>query len=445
MKIRRSFAMLIALALLLSAVCSVPGAWIGAALAEEDAEEQVLVFKTPEFQAGFSDYTLAEAFNRTHSGKKIVVEELPDERLIATEIMSGEADYMINGYSLDPFKYSTSGQFYDIYGWMDADPDFHREDYYENLFTAMEYDGHLYAMPAVFTFENVIYLNETIAEALGASYQPLDAITPLEILDLYEGAKAQGLMSDDTPLIFEDVGAPGMVFTSTEYTSYVDLSAKTTNFSTSEFIAFLERMKQVYSQRRMEDGWKDADHSFSEAVTRRETSSLLTFDLIGTAPNASLQGGLDGTPDGLMGPLVLHPDNGEGAAYAAQVYMVPKSCSNPELAWEYLKFCISPLDTANGETPSTMDKTALGFGFPLSRENMALYAKAYKSFGSADFDASLVKLEDRIGDIRIFHYYTNGLRDVLTPVLEQYFDYGSITAEECAKQMDERAYLYLNE
>ena len=106
MKAKRTYAILLALVLLFNAALSASGAWMGAALAEEEtAEEQVLVFKTPYYEYGYVDYSLAAAFNRTHPGKKIVIEERPDEQLLATEIMSGEADYMINSCYLDPFKY----------------------------------------------------------------------------------------------------------------------------------------------------------------------------------------------------------------------------------------------------------------------------------------------------------------------------------------------------
>ena len=448
MKTRRMYAILLALALLFNAALSASGAWMGAALAEEEsAEEEVLVIKTPNNLPGLSETTLPEAFNRTHPGKKIIVEDIPDEKLLATEIMSGEADYIINGCYLDPFKYSTSGEFYDFYEWMDADPDFHREDYYENLFTAMECDGHLYAMPAVFNFSPiVIYLNGTIAEALGASYQLLDTITPSEILDLYEAAKAQGLMAEDTPLIFEDMAAPGLLLiTSTEYAGHVDLSARTTNFSTPEFIALLERTKQAYTEKRIENGWIWTTSNFSKAVTRQETDSLVKFDFIGLRQDPYYESDLSGMPDGLMGPLILKTDNGVVRANTETAYMVPKSCSNPELAWEFIKFCISPLDEENGEKASNVDKSATGFGFPLAKKNLALYAQMYRTFGYAVSDASLAKLEERIEEISIFAFYIQGVETLSTSIVSQYYDYGFITAEECAKQIDERAYLYLNE
>ncbi|MDO4357489.1 MAG: ABC transporter substrate-binding protein [Clostridia bacterium] len=439
MKTRRIYTLLLALILLLSATHA----------EAESAEEQVLVFKTPFFEPDDDEYILAEEFNRTHPGKRIIVEELPDdERRLATEIMSGEADYIFNGAYLDPFKYSSSGQFYDLYEWMDADPDFHREDYYENIITSMEFDGHLYSLPAGFTFApSVVYLNGTIAEALGVSYQLLDTITPSEILDLYEAAKAQGLMAEDTPLVFNDATAPGLFLAiSAEYASHVDFEARTTSFSNPDFIALLERTKQAYTERTIEEGWGfSSSGDFSGAVTRQQTASLIKGELTGLRRDGAWESGLDAMPDGLMGPLVLQTDSRETSWITVAAYMVPKSCSNPELAWEFIKFCVEPLDEEKGETVNTIDKTILGMGFPLSRKNLALYAKKYGTFGSSDFDASLAKLEERIGETCKSHYYIQGIEALIMPIAAQYFDYNTITAEECAKQMDERAYLYLNE
>ncbi|MDO4356746.1 MAG: ABC transporter substrate-binding protein, partial [Clostridia bacterium] len=206
MKIRKISAMLLTFVLLFSAALGTSGAWMNAALAEEEsAEEQVLVFKTKGYQYGYSDYALAEAFNKTHPGKKIIVEEVLTGEALATELMSGKADYILNtsGTNLDVSKIAASGLFVDLYEWMDSDPDFHRDDYFENLFEAMEYDGHLYGILAHF-HTPVVFLNRPMVEALGVSYEPLDSINIVDILDLYDAAKAQGLMSENTPLAFED-------------------------------------------------------------------------------------------------------------------------------------------------------------------------------------------------------------------------------------------------
>ncbi|MDO4356590.1 MAG: hypothetical protein Q4E13_08785 [Clostridia bacterium] len=446
MKNKRLFAMLLTLALLCNAAL---GAWMSAALAEaETTEEQVLVFKTPWYQGMFNDARLAEAFNKTHPGKKIIVEEALTDKALATELMSGEADYILNmsGTNLDPSKCAASGIFTDLYEWMDADPDFHREDYYENLFEAMEYEGHLYAIVETFNFP-VIFLNKAIVEAVGASYEPLDSINIVEILDLYEAAKAQGLMAEDTPLVFEDaMSIPSFAFEG-EFTEYVDLHEKTSHFSDSAFVELLERTKGIYSERRMEDGSTGStipDRSaFGNAILAQRTSSLLIETMAGMGP---LEGGtLAEPPEALMGPLVYESVSGGSSTYDNKLLMVPVSCSNPELAWEFIKFCIAPMDEEKGEKPGNSYKTGDVWEFPISRANLAAYAEYYRTFGKADFDTYLAKVEERIGETREFAIYKTYSYGVIAPILEQYYDYGTITAEECARQMDERLYLYLNE
>lgn len=448
MKFRKTFAMLIALVVLLNAAIGASSAGMSAAVAEtETAEEAVLVFKTFGYKPGFGDYALAQAFNKAHPGKKIIVEEVPKGEALVTELMSGEADYILNtmGTSLDATKCSASGIFVDLYEWMNADPDFHREDYYQNLFEGMEYDGHLYGILSNFRTP-VVFLNKTIVDALGASYEPLDPINVAEILDLYEAAKAQGLMAEDTPLYFNDE-VPKMLLLEKEFIEYVDLNEKTSHFSDPAYIELLERTKKVYS-RRMSDGASIAitpDYSaFGMAILEQSTSSLLV------ETNATLEhveGGTLAEPhEGLVGPLFFTSMNGGSMAYANRLLMVPTSCSNPELAWEFIKFCIAPLNEENGEEPATaLYKADVTKSFTISRANLAAFAKHFCSFGNADFDACLTKLEARIAEINDLYIYTMNARFVLEPILEQFYDYGTITAEECARQMDERLFLYLNE
>ncbi|MDO4356843.1 MAG: ABC transporter substrate-binding protein [Clostridia bacterium] len=449
MKIRRISAMLLTFVLLFSVALGTSGARMSSALAEDGtAEEQVLVFKTDGYQKGFGDYELAEAFNKTHPGKKIVVEPVLKGEALATELMSGKADYILNtsDTSLDASKGAASGLFVDLYEWMDGDPDFHREDYFENLFEAMEYDGHLYGILGHF-YMTVIFLNRPMVEALGVSYEPLDSINVVEILDLYDAAKAQGLMTEDTPLVFEDA-APKNCLLEMEFNSYVDLTAKTSHFSDPAYIELLERVRGTYSERRVSEGAtisNEPDRSpFGEAILAQSTSSLF-LEMIAMMQPA--QGHPLGQPhEALMGPLVFESISGKAFAGGSQLFMVPKSCSNPELAWEFIKFCIAPLDEENGEDPNTaFYKAGQGKFFPISRANLKAFAEYRQISGNADFDACLAKLEARIEEIRELHVYTLNASIVIYPLHEQYFDYGTITAEECAKQMDDRLYLYLNE
>lgn len=448
MKFRKSCFRLLSLVLLLNVVLSASDVWMSAALAEDETtEEQVLVFKTFGYRYGFGDYAIAEAFNKTHPGKKIIVEEVPKGEALVTELMSGEADYILStmGTSLDATKCSASGIFVDLYEWMDADPDFHREDYYENLFKSMEYEGHLYGMLSHF-YTPVVFLNKTIVDAVGASYEPMDSINIEEILDLYEAAKAQGLMAEDTPLYFND-DVPKMMLLEKEFIEYVDLNDKTSHFSDPAYIELLERTKAVYS-RRMSDGSSMAltpDYSaFGMAILEQTTSSLLVETAAGLD---KVEGGTLAEPhEGLIGPLFFTSVDGGSMARGTRLLMVPTSCSNPELAWEFIKFCISPLDEENGEDPDTAHyKAGETRNFTVSKENLAAFAEYYRVFGDADFDTCLTKLETRIGEINDLFIYTQNARLVVEPILEQYLDYGTITAEECARQMDERLFLYLNE
>ncbi|MDO4356844.1 MAG: hypothetical protein Q4E13_10075, partial [Clostridia bacterium] len=237
-------------------------------------------------------------------------------------------------------------------------------------------------------------------------------------------------------------------FLEQEFVSYLDLTAKTSHFSDPAYIELLERIKGTYSERRASEGSSfgiEPDRSpFGEAILAQNTSSLLVMTVAQMQP---VEGHPLGEPhEALMGPLFFESISGDASAAGSRLFMVPTNCSNPELAWEFIKFSIAPLDEANGETASTAYyKVGEGNRFPISRANLAAFAEYGQTFGNADFDACLTKLEARIEEIHETFNYTFNASDVIFPLHEQFFDYGTITAEECAKQMDDRLYLYLNE
>ena len=64
---------------------------------------------------------------------------------LTTELMSGEGpDILVDPGVFTPKQYQQSGVAHNLREWMDADPDFHLEDYYKNIFQAYEVDGEQY-------------------------------------------------------------------------------------------------------------------------------------------------------------------------------------------------------------------------------------------------------------------------------------------------------------
>lgn len=441
--------------------------FVPAGVTQGDEEEQVLIVKSIH---GGEDWEqtvegrLAIAFNKTHPGKKVIIEELPGgyefdgstwayETALATELMSGEADYLIDVFNLNPAKYASSGLFWDLYEWMEKDPDFHKEDYYENIFTAMEFDGHLYTLPTMFGM-TAVYLNKSITDSIHLEFTPLDLINYKDILEIHREAVGQGLMSANEPILFHDECPAGFMFLGSELKSYVDWENRSSHFSDPAFIEYLKETKEIPAGGKMEDGTRGmscGERSFASALAEGKEHALFTTQPLELSTWSSE--GFTSTRVELVGPLILSSAGGEVTADTSFRIMVPKSCKNIELAWEFLKFCMMPVENP-GVRPRTevekkttnSDALDICFGaFPVNRQNMSAYAALYGFFGDESMDKWMPKLEKAITTIKSFGFGTANLEILMLDTLGQYYDSGLISAEECGKKMDELANVYLKE
>ena len=405
---------------------------------------------------------LVEGFNKTHPDAKVVIEGIAnrsevnstddaiavEERYaqrLATELMGGEADFLLDDAGvLDPTKYADSGLFYDIREWMDADPDFHMEDYFENIFDACGYDGHLYSAPIGFVLTPV-YLNKNIVDKLGLQFEPLDRINYEQLFQIGEDAKAAGLLSADSGLEFAGTGTSmRFMVCSAELPDYIDLSAKEARFDSPEFIKFLEDTQEYFAPRTPTGIMGVQVKDFSDAIAMMDdrflyANSPLSLDPMAVSP-------LDDIPENCVGPLILESVKGNIVCNPGFTVSVPKSCTQPELAWEFIKSCIAAPETPGLYSPtgSYEGVDVSGGKLPVNRDNLVTYAKLYGTFNQED-SPLLEKLADVLGQISTSGKGTGPLEQLVTPTMMEFYENKTISAEECAKQMQEKAELYLNE
>ena len=116
---------------------------------------------------------------------------------------------------------------------------------------------------------------------------------------------------------------------------------------------------------------------------------------------------------------------------------------------EFIKFCIEEAQNP-GRRPATAEEKAAAdpqavdicYDFmPVNKKNLRTYAELYGSFGDEPVDKWMPKLEEGIEAIRDFGFGTANLELLLYETLEQYYDYDTLTAEECAKEMDDNWHL----
>lgn len=403
-----------------------------------------------------------DAFNKTHENMKVKLDaaasiditaegiekvtEAEDNfrQRLATELMGGEADYIVNDSVLDPTKFAESGLFYDLFEFMEADPDFKMDDYFKNIFDAVAFDGHLYSLPTSFVISSV-YLNKNITDALELKFEPLDRITYDEILDIYADAKAKGLIEEGTSIDFAGSGTSArMDMFSVEWQEYIDLPGHAATLDSPEFISLLERTQEVFTSRQRDMSQDYGLLPFSQAAIAG-TSQSLYFSYSTRLDYSNEVCTMDQAPEGLVGPLVQVSTNGNVVYNSGGTLSIPKSCTQPALAWEFLKFCISLPDDPQKFSPvSDAGVDVTNGNLPVNRECLTTYAKLYGTF-SEEGTATEEKLVKLLEDVNRSNVGTGNVEVLVTPIMTEFYEKKLLSAEDCAKQMQERAEIYLNE
>ena len=418
-----------------------------------------------------------EQFEKLHPGVKINVEvgvesvgdygkaEPWDQFMeeLATRLMSGDGpDILLDPGVFTPKQYHQSGVAYNLLEWMDSDPEFHREDYFENVLEGYEVEGAQYALPTSIGL-TPLYLNKTLCDAAGVSYSPWDIVDYKELLDIWREADSQGLLDPAFTLEYEDQRGPFELFYSQEMPTFIDGKAGTCSFDSPEFIQYLEDTKSIPSNRTMADGalvlgGPDLVEAFGNANQGKNTSLLLLVP----ATLESLATVMD-VPENVVGPLVLGSSGG-GVFCSSSCLVVPTSCADPDLAWEYLKFCVAPVEEASYYSiyqPEGSVDIAYG-SFPLAKQNLAAYGEVYakaavyqKTKGKIDgFDPTTMDSavpEGLLSQLeQVFSSYTLGdtlgrVGDILLPVMQQYYDTDTLSAQECAEELQGKVEIWLSE
>ena len=130
------------------------------------------------------------------------------------------------------FKTKGSGYFEDLNQYIDADPNFNRDDYYDNILRAAEVDGKLYQIPEGFYYV-MLRLNRNITDEL--NYEVPDEMDINDLYELYQQAKP---IADDDFTI--DVQNNIYVFLPmTEDRAY--LKKEEVNFDSENYVDFLRK------------------------------------------------------------------------------------------------------------------------------------------------------------------------------------------------------------
>ena len=361
---------------------------------------------------------------------------------LRVQLMSGEdtPDIIDMSFLLDYYKAADSGMIIDLYPFWNSDPDITQDDYFMNIIELYEYNGGLYAMPSSFSL-NTVRLNKRVTDFIGIDVDSIDVMNAFELLDIYLSALDKGVIEDDFRIFYGDPGRNVML--GYIYEDFFDPVTKTARFNTPEFIEFLEKSDQIPTTQTVFSGYVTSD-SVSQFESANNT--FLLVERLGFDDDTI--GFFSGTPDTSKGIIVLTPDGGL-TVNTRLTWAISSSCENPELAWEFIKYCIIESDRVSyfqrfGEWNG--DRW-LG-SIPINRNNF----HKRLIFASDSPQEFSIGIEDKEKLLELFESVnTISLTDTLIfemnilDILTLYLDQGLITAEEAARQLQERAEIYFGE
>lgn len=253
---------------------------------------------------------------------------------------------------------------------------------------------------------------------------------------------------------------PGIIsewFFKYEFPAYYDIEAGTANFDSPEFISYLKRTKNEIPKLENMADWDmtriaaGVDDFMQEdyLFCNYDITSIDTYNMLIDYPN-------------ILPPVPMRSHDGQFGFSTLQAdYGIVRSCENKELAWEFLKYCISekqPPETLEHE--AVMDYTGQFHAWvPINIQNFyhsfTLECNYYRSIMT---DVTNWKqgdpqqlTEQAVEQIHAWNLQRNfacsetEIFGLLQEELNNYYQYDLATAEETAKSIQTKMSIFLNE
>ncbi len=421
----------------------------------DDTNNNVLVISSDLAPMEFSGVLpLVEGFKKLHPDVEIIISDTgvdmmsltADEVPIAfnkymddlsVKMLAGEAPDLIYGTSDYNNDFAFSGLLYDLNEFIDNDETFIKEDFFMNVLEAWEIAGGLHSMPSILMFNSVRF-RQDVLDGVGISLDEIESADYKFLFDTYYKVLDSGLFPEITHLGREEyVGKAPL--TSDEMASAFDRESMTVSFESEEFLDFLNTTNG-YDVTDIPFGFFALDGS--DFLFQRDeylvegsiTSVSKATYLVSTQANAS-------------NAVPITTSEGE-LFVTGNNFSIPKDAQNPELAWEFIKYCIYESETVStaldaiGEWEGDRFESAI----PINKNNFKKLCDAYavgetqEAYMTDFYDYVVKSLELPIAT----KLPSATLARTISKIQVDFYN-GLMTAEECANAMQDRAEIYFAE
>ena len=376
---------------------------------------------------------------------------------MSVRLMSGNGPDVL-GWIPD-VKMLRSGQFLDLYPYMEQDPEFHEEDYYMDILTGLETDGELNALVVEFYYENNCYaMRSDLDPALAEWFETAEAVTYADMIAAYEklADKKEGLM------IYSSFLPTDALWHYSD--AAIDLTSDECNFDIPELIDLLEQSwdyPTVNVTVTPEAGTKyttAGGEEYYQTLVDPEGRELFAArcegaDIFRLYP---YEGKV------FTNPRLIQTAGGQTLYTATTALSITRTCEDSKLAWDFLRFGIEdkekPYEHLEYWENNGSYAWSVATGGSVNRDNYArvLQIQAEQAYYNAVAQGGLKPLGDKETVIADAISYMLALPEQLDACSalygtgdtwpEQYlFLTGETTAEEFLAAVQNKVNIYIKE
>ena len=363
-----------------------------------------------------------------------------------SDILAGDvADIIVAPSNLDLGMYVNKGLFADMYKLMEEDDSINKEDYLQNILALGEYNGELYELITRFYPVTLIGKTADVGEGFNWTYDDVNALM---------AKKGAGVS-----LVPVDITRSSMMYygINLAFDQFYNSNTGECNFNSSEFVQYLELLKQQ-PEEIPEDYWNSDDSWTKYENQWRNGETVLRYEWIYSFRNYIENAqGYFGEPVSFVG---FPTKEGSGSA-ASTDFTIAISEESPfkTEAWEYVSYFLKDEYQDNVESGfpvklSSLDKKAEKERQPITwtdEETGEVYEED-NTFWIGEQEIKLTPPTEEecqyvIDFLKAIDYRQKDVADI-TAIIEEdsaaYFD-GQKTAQQVADTIQSRVKIYVNE
>ena len=395
-------------------------------------------------------------FNRSNSGVRIEVVDYSQYATeddysagvtkLNTEIISGNVPDLFVADELPIEQYGAKGLLCDLYEFIDSDEELSREDFFENILTAMESDGKLYSISPTFGIVSLVGNADVVGEEMGWTLQ--------ELMDVSKAhPEAQYLLDPYTTK-----AAMLQTMLALNLGEYVDWATGECSFNSQDFIDVLNFCNMFPESYDYNSGTQESTpalvSSGRQLLASYSASDFESFQMYEAMFGGHLAFKGFPTSEGI----------GNVAVPTGSRLSISSTCSDPEAAWSFVR-------TALLEETYPEDRYYYVNGYPLNKASFEkLEAKAMEKqyetdpetgeqvevstggWGWDDFyidiyamtEEQAQQLDALIASVDRTYSYDQNIMNLVTEECADFFA-GTKTAEQAASLIQDRVSIYVNE